>query len=346
VPGHVLLHIGTHKTGSTAIQRFLANNRTLLPAAGVYVPLSAVQPEIPAGHHALPIILGSDAPAPALANLERELRSVSSPLVVISAEDLSTFGARPDRLAMLAQTFERAGFATKILVYVRAQGPWIESMYGEIVRQPQPAPAFGEFLDTTLALGGYPDTNGALLVPFAYTELLKPFAAQFGAGNVIARAYPGGGDSMDIFRDFRAVLEHLHPPFARAPSTIRVRQHVWNESLTFEGLVRTAHAHIVPSDTRDPIEAMLTAERLPEDLLTSRFRLMSRQEMLAVLERFRDDNARLAAEYSVSLPFLDPGDVPPAGDPRWERARVSRTIYDRSIATWREQAASLIGHTV
>ena len=35
-----ILHIGTEKTGTTSIQKFLATNRTLLKANGVLYPLS------------------------------------------------------------------------------------------------------------------------------------------------------------------------------------------------------------------------------------------------------------------------------------------------------------------
>ena len=55
------IHAGTHKTGTTAIQRFLAGNRETLARAGFYYPRSGCwHPEFP-GHHNLMFELTGDA---------------------------------------------------------------------------------------------------------------------------------------------------------------------------------------------------------------------------------------------------------------------------------------------
>jgi len=50
-PGSCVVHAGTHKTGTTAIQRFLAGNRERLARAGLYYPVTGLLSAQLPGHH-------------------------------------------------------------------------------------------------------------------------------------------------------------------------------------------------------------------------------------------------------------------------------------------------------
>jgi hypothetical protein len=48
------------------------------------------------------------------------------------------------------------------------------------------------------------------------------------------------------------------------------------------------------------------------------------------------DNRTVAQRYGIIIPFVSEGDIPPAGAPIWEKARVERIIYDRFLDTYLE----------
>jgi hypothetical protein len=330
-----LVHIGTHKTGSTALQLYLANNRALLPAMGVYVPQCGVDPQVRVGHHALARALWTDQAEAALGSLIDELRTADAPLAVLSSEDFSPLATAPERLQLLANATARAGYAAKVLVYLRHQGPWAESMYGERLRQSTRPPRFGEFCDSVLAAGGYITDDGGLRIPFAYTALLAPFAQRFGSENVLARPYAGRGDPQHLFADFMSVLGEIHPPVKTARVKLRVHQASANESFSFAQLLRTAYARVQPEDQVDPVPALQSAyPSLPPHLWNGRFSLMRREESLAFVRAFAPDNARLASEYGVRLPLVTESDVVAEDDTSWEYARLQREVYDAAFDRW------------
>lgn len=97
MPSHLVLHIGPHKTGSTAVQRMLGTNRERLAEAGIHFP------EIGFAHwgqHGLARALADDAQAEAAAILDRLSRLEGR--VVLSSEVFSTLA--PEKVARLAES--------------------------------------------------------------------------------------------------------------------------------------------------------------------------------------------------------------------------------------------------
>lgn len=126
----LILHIGRHKTGTTAIQHFLGDNRELLRDYGFLVPKSGL---VNAGHHAFSRPLtppeleknATDDPQklPAFRQLRREHASDDPTLTtVISSEAFQNCDPRVVRHAF-------RDFRTRVVVYLRNQVDYLASAY-------------------------------------------------------------------------------------------------------------------------------------------------------------------------------------------------------------------------
>ena len=134
----IFLHVGIHKTGTTAIQNVcMANHRELLnagilfPKAG-FVGQASLHPAATSGHSRLVRFLSktdvSNVP-PAGQALLRDIESGSWNRLVLSSEVLS---APRNRGAIeCVAWFRRQGFEVKLIAYLRRQDSWLDSFYRE-----------------------------------------------------------------------------------------------------------------------------------------------------------------------------------------------------------------------
>lgn len=130
---HVLLHIGTHKTGSTSIQRLLVRNRRVLETQGVHYARAGrrrrADGRLAESHYQLGhgLTHGNEAPWHAL---RAEIEGSRARLVVISAENLSNMGPR-GLVGRAAGHLE--GIDVSVVVYLRDQRAYATSGYREVV---------------------------------------------------------------------------------------------------------------------------------------------------------------------------------------------------------------------
>mgnify|MGYP003126452722 CR=1 FL=1 len=129
---NILLHIGRHKTGTTAIQHFLWDNRSALRATGWLVPEAG---RVNAGHHGFSQALSPGEIAPdqdltkikALVQLQRELADVDEQTrVVISSEAFQN--CRPKDIGHAFGAYE-----ARVIVYLRNQLDYLPSAYAQRV---------------------------------------------------------------------------------------------------------------------------------------------------------------------------------------------------------------------
>lgn len=122
-----IIHIGTHKTGSTSLQRYLHANRQQLESAGVIYPVTATE----IAHHALFRDIGGRAAGSDttdLAALSDRLKKSDADVAIISSELFSTLDDA-QLTAKLAQAVTDGGFAPEAVLFVRPQHLLFNSMY-------------------------------------------------------------------------------------------------------------------------------------------------------------------------------------------------------------------------
>ncbi|MBN2700263.1 MAG: hypothetical protein ACPW60_12765 [Methylohalobius sp. ZOD2] len=131
----IVLHIGTHKTGSTALQRFLYLNRERLLDQGWLYPRTGLKGT---GHHPIAWRIrsgGADVCREMLSALEKEAREVGVQGILLSSEAFEFI-----RDVKALEPFCHRD--TIPLVFLRRQDGYLESEYNQHVKMPSTRYAF------------------------------------------------------------------------------------------------------------------------------------------------------------------------------------------------------------
>lgn len=199
----LFLHIGTNKTGTSAIQRFCNENREKLKSHGVLYPIAGCSGE---AHYSLSHALGfalrraeylerEAAETASIAKaLAHEVAASRARTVLISCENF----VLPRPLAPVKQFFDQ--FDVKIVLYLRRHDHWWESVYNQAVKTVT-APPWGQ------SFGAYLRFQKQKNPTFGnYRHLLDRWAQTFGKENILVRPYERSQNAPDIVYDlFRTI---------------------------------------------------------------------------------------------------------------------------------------------
>lgn len=332
-----VIHIGTHKTGTTSQQLFLATNWPELKQKGTLYVTAGWLRHLTGNHELAWDLLRSDE-SPHLSEAVAELRASDAHTAIMSAEDLSMLYSRPQAIETLAAAVRSAGFVPKVLVYLRAQPTYAESHYVERVKQGHIVP-LKSYLEQILGEGRYAQPDSDIRLEFDYARLLAPFLEILGRENVMVRVFKANQAVGHVFQDFTQALALLSPAFAATPFSLRVKHPRENDSLSFYQLLATAQMQLAPEEyERYKDEPLAFRDAFAADVspvfLDSRYSLLSREEWLALLDRFGTQNVSIGNEFGAEIPFRTSVDIPPPNDERWLKAELERAVYDRNIAAW------------
>ena len=348
-PGVVCLHIGTHKTGTKTLQSFLAGNRQRLMQSGVYVPLagrhkisehaspvgsgsSVVHTMFTPGQHVLAWELRAGEQSEALGGLVAEIGKADARCAVVSSEELHPLYRRPHALATVRDAFGATGIAVFVIVYLRRQDHYAESLYGEYVKAGYARP-FEEYLELILREGTFVPHEGAAPIEFQYTRLIAPFADVFGTHSLVVRPYHSSAQADALPRDFLSVLAAITGPLA--VEGLKNPQPRANESQTFRQLLECVRVAL-PGGAAASMSDFLTrhAAGVEPEVLDGRFRLLRRSEASLMMRRFGEDNALLEQLSGCIVPLRSQADLAPAADPLWATAAVHRGLLGQAFAEW------------
>ena len=201
------LHIGTPKTGTTALQNFLSENNAVLEKYHIHYPDFGFKYE-GIGYHrnghflAAPFITEQgekDFLRPSNeyeAGLEklRELKK-SYDKIILSDENMwRNIWSRKDYWRRVKNDFNQLGFDIKIIVYLRRQDQFLESYWAQQVKEYATC-TLEEFMESSLFSS----------CPLDYYTYLNYLSDIFGKDNLIPRVYENAqylGDGGTIHSDF------------------------------------------------------------------------------------------------------------------------------------------------
>ncbi len=326
--GSWFVHAGTHKTGTTAIQRFLATNWEALKQAGLYYPCAGRRSADLPGHHNIAAELGGEAnfniSAGALADVAAEVARFRAPSVCFSSERFATLHDRADALVALRDAIVASGYRPRIVVYVRAQPGYAESLYTELVKLGS-ARSMASYLDEIV-------TRGVATAPhasfrFEYGALIDGFARVFGPDAVIVRGYRDRGQAHWLIHDFLDAVGVAKT----SRGTFVERAAYENRRLTTGDVITrlSANAAALLGDERFAAEGAGIVAHHRDDA-EHPFMPLAPAERARIAARFADDNARLVRRRHVD-PATFEDDLARRSDS--EPARRARDLFAHAEAT-------------
>ncbi len=337
---HVILHIGAEKTGTTALQGCFHSNRDLLAEAGILYPQSLRSPQ---QHWALALyaldddrehLLGDRMPmfgknrerwrARLARQLETEIAASGTPdVLLLSSEILGAQIMRPSELGRLRRLLDRWCDDYRVVLYLRRQDRARISLHS-----------------TDLRVGGTsPEPLGELAFPgngFDYGQILDLWATEFGRAQVVPRVYERVGpdglvDDFVAASGLRLPVERLTRPRTGANPALSARaQRIMREfNLLQDG----------PAVTRQQQRVRRQLAAVLASAFPGAPRRPSRADARAYVERYRDDNARIADTWFGGDELFDDDfdEYPEVADPEPELVaddvlRVLSTLAPQLVA--------------
>jgi hypothetical protein len=285
----LIIHIGTHKTGTSALQTFLTNNAAPLVTQGVRYIEAGREGRI--AHHPLAWIASgrADIDPENWAAANRELARSGAPIDILSSE--AFWFADP---AQVRRNLAYDG-EIQVVAYLRRQDAYLPSLYKQAVTAGRKV-KFETWLDQMGHRGDY-------------YAVLSQWADAFGADAIRVKPYERNGETVDLVHDFidglgidsAAALAH-YKPHRRNPSPRRELLHFIrafnrlnfdiDQQKLFYALIKIDKNYVRSAD-------LLTKERAQE-----------------LLDRFAESNRNVAARFwhddTVPLfPDTPPRDRPP-----------------------------------
>ena len=292
-----IIHIGTEKTGSTSIQRFLRANRGVLRQHGLLtssrlghrsqVALAVASlPDKPTTrlHRRLGLLRPDDVDtyrASRRRALAREVRGAEGTLL-LSCEQLSTLPRNEHDVGRLVSWLGDLVDDVGIVVYLRRQDSFLVSLYSQSLK-----------LGGTASLSVPSEAEAGAGSKYDYWALVSRWAAVVGAENVHVRVFePAALVRADVVRDYMHIIELEDDPALKLPERS-------NPSLDAEGaeFLRLLNQH-VPAKTAGPdarrgdVSPAVTMASHTGPALS-----LDPDDARAFVSRFEQGNAAVAEHY-------------------------------------------------
>lgn len=211
----LFLHVGYHKTGTSALQYFFWNNRATLKRFGFYYPKTGLEGY---SHGKLANIIKPNNRDSRLkktiAKFHKEVSSETVENIILSSEVF----LEGWNISQATKNFLTSlKFDLKIIFYLRNQANWLESIYNEVIRDPIRRYT-GNLYEMREYRDGYHD----------YTKMVDNWASVFGDNAIVLFEYGNDGDRNDIFYkilDYWGIKEHRGFHFSMGDKQLNVRFH-------------------------------------------------------------------------------------------------------------------------
>ncbi|MEM9045440.1 MAG: hypothetical protein AAGC81_12165 [Pseudomonadota bacterium] len=297
--GRIVLHIGTHKTGTTSIQRFAAQHRARLLEAGIYYPCYSeigrpahyAHLDVAKALMGTPTRLGADGLIAFAAHVRAKAKD--HPVTLISAEPFwrgvdaqarpgdraSYWLARKEFIARVAETFPPD--ETEILAIFRGQADFAESLFQEDVKVNRWRRGMQKFIAHRWSYFQYGAQVDAWASVFPRLTALS-FSDLLAEGDLVA-----------------ALLAHLQGDPSQLPTAERFNESIQSDFVT---ALRMLNRSDLPKPAlRKTRDRLLDLQAAGEVKAWPKRSLWQSAEVRAAFDAgFTSENDRLTAQYGAS----------------------------------------------
>lgn len=291
----IYIHIGAHKTGTSAIQTFLSLNREMLKTKGFLYPgMERAHHSIAGEFRRFSLSQITNNPKSSTLTYFDEINKSNLDNIILSSEIFECLHSSVESL----KAFIDDKFEVKIIFYVRRQDEKIESMYNSSIKNPKIRSkiSFPDFIsgksDTTqndsFCLSQCCEEFGDL----DYYSVLLPWERAFGKKNIIVRCYEKEQLLNGIFQDFLEVMGIVFDEKFQIPNE-RI-----NPSLNWDVIEMLRLCHIQSNeDIRFHMFLLKNLAVINRDDKEKNQRLLSPQQRCDIIIKYEESNAKVAREY-------------------------------------------------
>jgi hypothetical protein len=314
----LILHIGTHKTGTSALQTYLGNRAKHLDARGIHY-LRSGRAAGKAHHELSWAIRGrKGSPMSSWDDTRAELANHRDATNVISSE--AFWFTDPKAVK------EQLGDAgeTRVVIYLRRQDKYLQSLYKQTVVGGRRM-SFSEWREKYHFRGDY-------------LSVVRAWADAFGKDNLVIRPYERGGKTIDVVEDFLSFLDIAMTDELERNATGRNNPSPRRELME----MYRAFNHLDIEIDRDKFFYNVI-RRNPAYIRSAD--LLDFDQCVAVAQEFTSDNATLAREFYSGEETLFPEAAPIAAPDIWppESEEYFNMQVDFLDAVWKFARAPIDG---
>jgi hypothetical protein len=297
----VYIHIGTPKTGTSSIQKFLFDNRKILLEKGYLYSAygragSKLQASISVAalfsHHNLVWELTKatvyDPKAGGWKEILGEIKHLKAKNVVISSEFF--YGIVDyDKLISLKDLL---GCETKIIVYLRRQDQYFQSLYSQAIKMGRPHESITQYI---LANKFKCD----------YYKLLEPWRKTFGQENIIVRVFDKkqlkGGVIQDFLETINVNMDKVEIEKFQSENittnlkVIKVLEFLNKIAINKISISQNKWKKLALAIANPHNKISEIIAKLPNFLISDQ--LLTLQERIDLLKEFEESNRKVAYEY-------------------------------------------------
>lgn len=290
----IYLHIGTHKTGSTSIQRFLAQAKDALSKQGILYP-QAGRPDTEwsnqYGQHELARSISGEHDVDeeqVWTELRREINECNGQRVVLSTEEFE--GRTSEEIQRIVSHLEP--HPIRVVVYLRSPVHYLRSQYKQLVKTGKYSASFVRFVED---MGSRCNYLGLVSRWEQFDEVESVDIRLFDKVKNDPGIEPSFADAVGV--DFEEVRSFVGSPVNTSPRTslvrmarwINVLRVLWEENETWRTLTNRARRNVLSQRWPGTRLASLMEPFLRDSLVTDRAVDLVREEIGDVHERFLEE---------------------------------------------------------
>lgn len=281
------LHIGMTKTGTSALQRFFANNRERLYEDGIWYPELEAELKVDEKQKIFlgnaDFLLKCSVDMEDMSNEQRHFfEDICKKLLSGEKDILLSHEGIYKKDGVVYKNLKDQGFDVKVIICLRRQDLWGESWWNQRVKTVSITENCFDFIQR---------------MDLDYYKIVKGIAAVVGKDNVIVHVYESGdGREENIFTTFLNILG-IHNIDKYQKDTYQTNPSLSANFVEIKRIFNSIPNSAAFMDTMKEILEEGKKYALTDEKIMHAPSFLKREERLAILEKYHESNTMLAKEF-------------------------------------------------